>query len=94
MAELSKDIIDRVKATGRTYLMEHESKAVLEELGINTTSARVARSEEEAVEISQSLASPVALKVLSPDVIHKSDKGGVKLHLKDVGEVRHALRYP
>lgn len=92
MAELSKDIIDRVKATGRTYLMEHESKAVLEELGINTTSARVARSEEEAVEISQSLASPVALKVLSPDVIHKSDKGGVKLHLKDVGEVRHAYR--
>lgn len=92
MAELSKDIIDRVKATGRTYLMEHESKAVLEELGINTTSARVARSEEEAVEISQSLASPVALKVLSPDVIHKSDSGGVKLHLKDAGEVRHAYR--
>ena len=92
MAELSKDVIDQAKAVGRTYLMEHESKAVLESLGITTTGARVARSEDEAVEIFQSLASPVALKVLSPEVVHKSDAGGVKLHLKDADEVRLAFR--
>ena len=49
-------IIDQAKATGRTYLMEHESKAILESLGITTTKSMVARTEDEAVEIFQSLA--------------------------------------
>ena len=92
MAELFKEVIDQAKAVGRTYLMEHESKAVLESLGITTSKSIVARSEDEAVEIFQSLASPAALKVLSPDVVHKSDAGGVKLNLKDADEVRAAFR--
>jgi acyl-CoA synthetase (NDP forming) len=92
MAELFREVIDQAKAAGRTYLMEHESKAVLESLGITTSKSIVARSEDEAVEIFQSLASPAALKVLSPDVVHKSDAGGVKLNLKDADEVRAAYR--
>ncbi len=92
MTGLSKEIIDQAKAVGRTYLMEHESKAILECLGITTTKSIVARTEDEAVEIFLSLASPVALKVLSPDVVHKSDAGGVKLNLKDADEVRAAFR--
>ena len=92
MTELSKEIIDQAKAVGRTYLMEHESKAILESLGITTAKSIVARTEDEAAEIFISLASPVALKVLSPDVVHKSDAGGVKLNLKDADEVRRAFR--
>lgn len=92
MTGLSYEIIDQAKATGRTYLMEHESKAILESLGIATTKSMVARTEDEAVEIFRSLASPVALKVLSPDVVHKSDAGGVKLNLEDADEVRAAFR--
>jgi acyl-CoA synthetase (NDP forming) len=92
MAELFKEVIDQAKAGGRAYLMEHESKAVLESLGITTSKSIVARSEDEAVEIFQSLASPAALKVLSPDVVHKSDAGGVKLNLKDADELRAAYR--
>ena len=92
MAGLIKDIMDRAKREDRSYLMENESKAILEELGIGTTGSRVARSEEESVEIFRSLASPVALKVLSLDVIHKSDAGGVKLQLNDEKEVRKAYR--
>lgn len=92
MAEVIKDIIDQAKSVDRTYLMEHESKAILEELGISTTGSVVARTEEEAVEIFKSLASPVALKVLSPDVVHKSDAGGVKLHLNEENDVRRAYR--
>jgi len=92
MAEVIKDIIDQAKSVDRTYLMEHESKAILEELGISTTGTVVARTEEEAVEIFKSLASPVALKVLSPDVVHKSDAGGVKLHLNEENDVRRAYR--
>ena len=92
MTGLSYEIIDQAKAKGRTYLMEHESKAILESLGITTTKSIVARTEDEAVEIFRSLASPVALKVLSPDVVHKSDAGGVKLNLVDADEVRAAFR--
>ncbi|MEI6102761.1 MAG: acetate--CoA ligase family protein [Methanothrix sp.] len=87
-----QEVIDRALAEGRTYLMEHESKAVLESLGITTTGAGVAKSEDEAVEIFQSLAAPVAMKVLSVDVVHKSDAGGVKLNLRDADEVRAAYR--
>ncbi|MDD2835475.1 MAG: acetate--CoA ligase family protein [Methanothrix sp.] len=92
MAKQYREVIDRALAVGRTYLMEHESKAVLESLGITTTGAGVARSEDEAVEIFQSLASPVAMKVLSPDVVHKTDAGGVKLDLRDADEVRRAYQ--
>ena len=92
MTEQSKEIIDQAKAVGRTYLMEHESKAILESLGITTAKSIVARTEDEAAEVFMTLASPVALKVLSPDVVHKSDAGGVKLNLKDADGVRAAFR--
>jgi acyl-CoA synthetase (NDP forming) len=92
MAEQYKEIIDQAHQEGRTYLMEHESKSILESLGISTTGSRAAKSEEEAVEIFQSIGTPVALKVLSPDVVHKSDLGGVRLNLKDASEVRRAYR--
>jgi acyl-CoA synthetase (NDP forming) len=92
MAEQYKEIIDQALQEGRTYLMEHESKSILESLGISTTGSRAAKSEEEAVKIFQSIGTPVALKVLSPNVVHKSDLGGVRLNLKDVEEVRRAYR--
>lgn len=72
--------------------MEHESKAVLESLGISTTGAGLARSEEEAASLFKSLGTPVVMKVLSPQVVHKSDAGGVKLNLENEGAVRKAYR--
>lgn len=92
MAKQYREVIDRARSSGRTYLMEHESKAVLESLGITTTGTGVARTEDEAVEIFSALGCPVAMKVLSPDVVHKSDAGGVKLNLKNADEVRSAYR--
>ncbi|HSD58018.1 MAG TPA: acetate--CoA ligase family protein, partial [Methanotrichaceae archaeon] len=92
MAEQQNDIIEAARREGRTYLMEHESKSFLESLGISTTGSRVAKSEEEAVEIFGSLGSPVALKVLSPEVVHKSDLGGVKLNLMTAMDVQRAYR--
>jgi acetate---CoA ligase (ADP-forming) len=91
MAEPRK-ILNQVLQEGRAYLMEHESKAVLEDLGISTSGCRVARSEDEAVNIFESLNSPVALKVLSPEVVHKSDAGGVKLNLNNAAQVRQAYQ--
>ena len=92
MAKQYREVIDQVRSEGRTYLMEHESKAVLECLGITTTGSRAAQSEKEAVEIFQSLGGPVVMKVLSPDVVHKSDAGGVKLNLRTAEEVEAAYR--
>lgn len=92
MAGQARKVMDQALASGRTYLMEHESKAVLESLGIYTTGAGLARSEDEAVQLFQSLDSPVAMKVLSPEVVHKSDAGGVKLNLEDEDAVRRAYR--
>ncbi len=72
--------------------MEHESKAVLESLGISTTGAGLARTEEEAARLFKSLGTPAVMKVLSPQVVHKSDAGGVKLNLENEGAVRKAYR--
>ena len=74
-------IIDRARDEGRTLLNEVESKQLLEEAGIPATKARLAASREEAVRIAGEIGYPVVLKILSPDVVHKSDAGGVKLNL-------------
>jgi len=92
MSEKMSSLMDQALASGRTYLMEHESKAVLESLGISTTGAGLAGSEEEAVKLFKSLGSAAVLKVLSPQVVHKSDAGGVVLNLKDEASVRKAYR--
>ncbi|MDD1758755.1 MAG: acetate--CoA ligase family protein [Methanotrichaceae archaeon] len=90
MVEQIREIIDRALSEGRTHLMENESKAFLESLGITTIGSSIATSEEDALEIFHSIGTPVVLKVLSPEVVHKSDSGGVKLNLKTDDEVRKA----
>ncbi len=92
MAESLNEIINHARSEGRSYLMEHESKAILENIGVSTSGSKVARSEEEAVKIFNSIGAPVALKVLSPEVVHKSDAGGVRLNLKSENDVRDAYR--
>ncbi|OPX99410.1 MAG: succinyl-CoA synthetase subunit alpha [Syntrophorhabdus sp. PtaB.Bin047] len=89
-----RSIIPRIlglsRSEGRDHLMEHESKAILESAGIRTTGATVVTSGEEAVETARNLGYPVVLKIVSPDVIHKTDGGGVKLNLANDGDVRQA----
>ncbi|HNR58494.1 MAG TPA: acetate--CoA ligase family protein, partial [Methanothrix sp.] len=91
MGDLFAEVAARAKAEDRAYLMEHECKAVLEGLGISTTGSQVARSEEEAVRMAEAIGYPVVLKIVSPEVVHKSDAGGVKLDLKGAEEVRQAF---
>ena len=63
---------------------------VLERYGLPVVSRRMARTADEAVAAAEALGYPVALKIESPDVAHKSDAGGVRLGLADAGSVRHA----
>ena len=84
-------IIDKARAEGRKLLTEVESKAILEEAGVPTTGARLATSAAEAEAAARETGFPVALKVVSPDISHKSDVGGVKLNLSTTDEVKAAF---
>ncbi len=70
--------------------MENESKKMLEDAGIPTTGGETSSTKEGAVTLADKLGYPVVMKVLSPDIIHKSDSGGVKLNLNSSGEVESA----
>ena len=85
------DVIDRAKAEGRTVLTEIESKQVLEEAGVPTAAARLAKTAEEAVSAAKETGYPVVLKVVSPHVTHKSDVGGVRLGLDSPAAVTEAF---
>lgn len=86
----STAIIEAARRAGRTLLNEVESKQLLEEAGIPVVTARVARSADEAIALADRLGYPVVLKVLSQDIPHKSDVGGVQLNLADAAAVRAA----
>lgn len=85
-----QQIIDEARGEGRTVLTEVESKELLKQAGIDIIDTRLATSREEAISISQRLGFPVALKVASADIVHKSDAGGVKLGLGTAKEVGKA----
>ena len=76
------EIIDKARSEGRNVLTEIEAKELLMEAGISVVDTKLATSKEEVISISQQLGFPVVLKIASPDVVHKSDAGGVKLDLK------------
>jgi acyl-CoA synthetase (NDP forming)/GNAT superfamily N-acetyltransferase len=86
------EIIHQAVRDNRSYLMEHESKEILEGIGIATTGYLVARSEDEVLAFCDKIGFPVVLKIVSPDVVHKTDAGGVKLNLMNAADVRKAYR--
>jgi len=87
---VTKRIIDRARSEGRTVLTEIESKEVVKQAGISVIDTKLATSREEAISISRQFGFPVVLKIASPDIVHKSDAGGVKLGLKNAKQVGKA----
>jgi acyl-CoA synthetase (NDP forming) len=85
-----QQIIDRARSEGRTVLTEIESKEVVKQAGISIIDTKLATSKEEASSISREFGFPVVLKIASPDIVHKSDAGGVKLGLKTAKQVGKA----
>jgi acyl-CoA synthetase (NDP forming) len=75
----------------QNLLTEVESKELLKKAGIPVIATKLARSKKEAISISKQIGFPVVLKVSSPDVIHKSDSGGVKLGLANATQVGKAF---
>jgi len=91
MSTVSK-ILDKVKKEGRKSLLEPEAKAVCTEYAIPVTDFEVANNSAEVVEFADKIGYPVVLKIISPDVIHKSDVGGVIVNLKDAKAVQSAYK--
>jgi acetate---CoA ligase (ADP-forming) subunit beta len=81
-----------VAAGERKLLTEVTAKELLGAQGIPVVSTNLARSPSQAARLAKSLGLPVALKVVSPHIIHKSDVGGVRLHLANLSQVSKAYR--
>ena len=75
-------LLKTVQKEGRNNLVETESRFILSEYGIALPDAKLARDSREAKKLAEEFGCPVAMKVVSPDIVHKSEAGGVKLGLK------------
>lgn len=82
----------KAKTEKVSLLNEVEAKILLEEHGLPVVQARLARTRQEAVAIAGHLGFPVAMKIISPDIPHKSDAGGVKLGLTSATRAGKAFR--
>ena len=87
---MTKKIINDVLKTGRTVLTEVESKQLVAGAGIQVVETKLAKTKAEAISMSKDIGFPVVLKIVSPEIIHKSDAGGVKLGLKNATQVGKA----
>lgn len=83
--------INQAIESGRTVLTEMESKGILKEFGIQVVEPRLAKNKTEAVRLGCELGFPLVMKISSPDIIHKSDIGGVKLGIKNITGIRRSF---
>jgi acetyltransferase len=90
-AARAASVLQEARATGRTLLDEVESKALLTAYGIPTTPTRIARTPDDARAAAAALGFPVAVKLYSRTITHKTDVGGVKLGLPDGESVARAF---
>jgi acetyltransferase len=88
--EGARAIVEVALEEGRQVLSEPEAKSILAAYGVPVVKTRVAPTAEDAARQAQAIGFPVALKILSPDITHKSDVGGVALDLDTPEAVRAA----
>jgi acetyl coenzyme A synthetase (ADP forming)-like protein len=82
-----RKVLDGVKAAGRTALTAPEGKLVCDAYGIAVPEEGVARSAQEAAKLAGDMGYPVVLKIVSPDILHKTEAGGVLVGLKSADDV-------
>jgi 4-hydroxybutyrate---CoA ligase (ADP-forming) len=87
-----RQVFDEVRAQSRTTLLEEEGYKVLEAYGFSIPKKHLAQNEEECIKAVQEIGYPVVMKIASPEIVHKSDAGGVKIGLKNEDEIRQAFR--
>jgi acyl-CoA synthetase (NDP forming) len=85
-----KSTAGSVQKDGTVRLTEIESKEFISKTGIPVIETRLAKTKKQAIEFSKEIGFPVVLKIISPDILHKSDSGGVKLGLMNAAQVGKA----
>ena len=88
----AKSIFDKVKAEGRTNLLEDEGREILDAYGFPLPQSIVATTADEAVNAANKIGYPIVMKISSPQIVHKSDAGGVKVNLTNDDETRNGFR--
>ena len=88
--DTARSLIDTAAAEGREILSEPEAKQLLAAYGVDIVPTEVADDPDSAAEAAERLGLPAALKIVSRDLTHKSDVGGVALDLEDADSVRQA----
>jgi acetyltransferase len=88
--QVARGLVARALAENRETLTEPESKSILAAYGIPVAETRIARELKDLAAAARDIGYPIALKILSPDIIHKSDVGGVALNIESAGELERA----
>ncbi len=86
-----RKVLDEARAQGRVSIGDAEARAILEAYGFPLPPSHLAATPEEAVAAAEEMGYPVVLKVASPDILHKTDVGGVRLNLRSPADVRDAF---
>ena len=86
-----KKILDNAKKEKRTALLEEEGQEILRAYGFPLPASKLAKTKKEAVSAAKKIGFPVVLKIASPQIIHKSDAGGVKVNLQNAKDVENAF---
>ena len=88
----TKKIFDKVKKEKRPNLLEEEGQEVLKAYGLPLPKSALAKTEADAIKIAKQIGYPVVMKIASPQIIHKSDAGGVKVNLTNDSEIKEAFK--
>ncbi|HEX29302.1 TPA: CoA-binding protein [Candidatus Poribacteria bacterium] len=83
-----KRVISAARSEGRLTLGDTEAREIIQACGISVPKTGLARTPEEAVRIADEIGYPVVMKIASPDILHKTDVGGVKLNIQTPEDVR------
>ena len=84
-------IFEHARIEGRKFLLEFEAKTVCKDYGIPVTKLKIAKTAEQAGKYSKEIGYPTVFKIISPDVIHKFDVGGVILNINNKKEAKNAF---
>src|SRR5574341_543899 len=88
----ARAVLAGLERQGRTFVLEHEAKKILQAYGIPVIQDHFCASEEESLKAARAVGYPVVVKVVSPQISHKSDVGGVRVGVSSEDELRHCYQ--
>jgi acetate---CoA ligase (ADP-forming) len=86
-----QEVFEKVRSQGRTSVGDAETRQILKAFDLRIPRSEIAENPDQAVEIAHRIGYPVVLKIASPDILHKTDVGGVKVGLQNQTDVRDAF---